>query len=220
MKIIVVGGGEIGSRLTKFLSDKKHDVILVERDDKLCQELADRLNIKVIHGDGTRSDVLEEAGIKKADVLVVATREDETNLLVCLVAKEVLKEGSKLRIISRASKDEYKKIFLKIGVDNIVSPETSTIEQLEDIIEPEISDLGKLYKSMLNLVEFEVGKKSEVIKKPVHRVEFPEESLVIAIKRKDQFIIPGENEKFEAGDKVIMIIKKTMQSRIEDIFKS
>jgi trk system potassium uptake protein TrkA len=215
MKIIVVGGGEIGSRLTKFLSDKKHDVVLVERDEKLCQELADRLNIKVIHGDGTRSDVLEEAGIKKADVLVVATREDETNLLVCLVAKEVLKEGSKLK----ASKDEYKKIFLKIGVDNIVSPETSTIEQLEDIIEPEISDLGKLYKSMLNLVEFEVGKKSEVIKKPANRVEFPEESLVIAIKRKDQFIIPGENEKFEAGDKVIMVLKKTMQSRIEEMFK-
>jgi trk system potassium uptake protein TrkA len=162
---------------------------------------------------------LEEAGIKKADVLVVATREDETNLLVCLVAKEVLKEGSKLKIISRASKDEYKKIFLKIGVDNIVSPETSTIEQLEDIIEPEISDLGKLYKSMLNLVEFEVGKKSEVIKKPANRVEFPEESLVIAIKRKDQFIIPGENEKFEAGDKVIMVLKKTMQSRIEEMFK-
>ncbi|MCK4497560.1 MAG: NAD-binding protein, partial [Candidatus Aenigmarchaeota archaeon] len=112
MKIIVVGGGEIGSRLVRFLSEKKHDVVLVEMDEELCQVLADNLNAMVIHGDGTKPDVLEEAGVKKADALVAVTSKDETNLLVCLVTREM----SNIRMITRTTKEEYKKIFLKIGV--------------------------------------------------------------------------------------------------------
>lgn len=219
MKIIVVGGGEIGSRLTKFLSEKKHDVVLVEKDEKLCQELADVLNIKVIHGDGTKPEVLEEAEIKKSNVLVVATSEDETNLLICLVARDIAKDVSKLKIIARASKEEYEKIFIKIGVDYIVSPETSTIEQLEDIIEPDISDLGKLYKSLLSLAEFEVKKKSMIVNKSIKQIEFPEESSVVAIKRKDALMIPKDSDRFKVGDNVIVILKKDMQSKIEEMFK-
>lgn len=219
MKIVVVGGGEIGSRLTSLLLEKKHDVVLVEKDKDRCQELADTLNIKVIHGDGTMPDVLEEAGVKKADTLVVSTRQDEINLLICLVARDMLKEMSKLKIITRASKEEYKKIFLRIGVDNIVSPETSTIEQLEGIIEPRVSDIGKLYKSMLSLVEFKVTRKSRVKDKVISKVEFPEESIVVAIRRKNNFIIPKETEKIKVGDRIIIILKKTTERRIAEMFK-
>jgi len=218
MKIIVIGGGEIGSGLTKLLSEKKHDVVLVEINNELCQELADDLNAKIIHGDGTRPDVLEEAGIKKAEALVVATGEDETNLLTCLVARETSKN---LRIIARATKEEYEKIFLKIGVNNIVSPETSTVEQLEAMItEPDIVDMAIIHEGMLELVELEAERGSEVVNKPITKIEFPKESLVVAIKRRDKFIIPQEEEKLRVGDKVIIIVRKTLEKKIKGMFKS
>lgn len=217
MKIIVIGGGEIGSRLTRLLSENKHDVVLVEIINELCQELADNLNATLIHGDGTKPDVLEEAGIEDADALVVATGEDETNLLSCLIAREM----SSLRIITRATKEEYKKIFLKIGVNSIVSPETSTVDQLEAMItEPDVVDMALIHEGNLELIELEVEKKSDVVNKPVTKIEFPKESLVVAIKRGEKFIIPEEEEKLMAGDKVIIIVRKTLEEKIRNIFKS
>ncbi len=216
MKIIVIGGGEIGSRLTRLLSENKHDVVLVEIINELCQELADNLNATLIHGDGTKPDVLEEAGIEDADALVVATGEDETNLLSCLIAREM----SSLRIITRATKEEYKKIFLKIGVNSIVSPETSTVDQLEAMItEPDVVDMALIHEGNLELIELEVEKKSDVVNKPVTKIEFPKESLVVAIKRGEKFIIPEEEEKLMAGDKVIIIVRKTLEEKIRGMFK-
>lgn len=216
MKIIVIGGGEIGSRLTRLLSENKHDVVLVEIINGLCQELADNLNATLIHGDGTKPDVLEEAGIEDADALVVATGEDETNLLSCLIAREM----SSLRIITRATKEEYKKIFLKIGVNSIVSPETSTVDQLEAMItEPDVVDMALIHEGNLELIELEVEKKSKVMNKPVTKIEFPKESLVVAIKRGEKFIIPEEEEKLMAGDKVIIIVRKTLEEKIRNMFK-
>ncbi len=216
MKIIVIGGGEIGSRLTRLLSENKHDVVLVEIINELCQELADNLNATLIHGDGTKPDVLEEAGIEDADALVVATGEDETNLLSCLVAREM----SSLRIITRATKEEYKKIFLKIGVNSIVSPETSTVDQLEAMItEPDVVDMALIHEGNLELIELEVEKKSDVVNKPITKIEFPKESLVVAIKRGEKFIIPEEEEKLMAGDKVVIIVRKTLEEKIRGMFK-
>ncbi len=216
MKIIVVGGGEIGSRLVRFLSEKKHDVVLVEMDEELCQVLADNLNAMVIHGDGTKPDVLEEAGVKKADALVAVTSKDETNLLVCLVTREM----SNIRMITRTTKEEYKKIFLKIGVNSIVSPETSTVEQLEAmIVEPDVADLAIMHKGLVDLMEFEVKDKSKLVNNAITKIEFPKESLVVAIKRMGKFIIPQEKEKLRVGDRVIIVVKKALEKKIKDMFK-
>ncbi|MFC2143793.1 potassium channel family protein [Candidatus Aenigmatarchaeota archaeon] len=218
MRIIVVGGGEIGSRLAKFLSEEKHDIVVIEKDTNLCQELADNLNAMVIHGDGTKSDVLKEAGIKKTDALVAVTGTDEANLLTCLVAKEISKD---IRMIARTTKDEYKKIFLKIGVSSIVSPETSTVEQLENmIVEPDVADLAIMHKGLVELVEFEVNEKSKVAGKSIKKIEFPKESLVVAIKRTGNFLIPEETERLRGGDRVIIVVKKTLEKKIRDMFKS
>jgi len=216
MRIIVVGGGEIGSRLTKFLSEKKHDVVLVEMNEELCQVLADNLNAMIIHGDGTKPEILEEAGIKKADALVAVASKDETNLLICLVAREM----SNLRMITRTTKEEYKKIFLKIGVNSIVSPETSTVEQLEAmIIEPDVADLAIMHKGLVDLMEFEVENKSKLVNKSIAKIEFPKESLVVAIKRMGKFIIPQEKEKLRVGDRVIVVVKKELEKKLKDMFK-
>jgi len=216
MRIMIVGGGEIGSGLTKSLSEKKQDIVLIERDEDLCKALADELNATVIHGDATEPDVLEEAGVKEADVLVVVTGEDEINLLVCLVAKEL----SNAAIITRATKEEYKKIFLKIGVSNVVSPETSTVEELKGmILEPNIVDMAIMHKGQLDLLELEVKKKSKAANRAVVKIELPMESLVVAIKREGSFIIPQETEKLKVGDSVVLIVRKDVEEKVREIFE-
>jgi len=216
MRIMIVGGGEIGSGLTKSLSKKKQDIVLIERDEDLCKALADELNATVIHGDATKPDVLEEVGVKEADVLVVVTGEDEINLLVCLVAKEL----SNAAIITRATKEEYKKIFLKIGVSNVVSPETSTVEELKGmILEPNIVDMAIMHKGQLDLLELEVKKKSKAANRAVVKIELPMESLVVAIKREGSFIIPQETEKLKVGDSVVLIVRKDVEEKVREIFE-
>ena len=71
----------------------------------------------------------------------------------------------------------------------------------------------------LSLAEFEVTKKSRIKEKTITKIEFPEESSVVAIKRKDNFIIPKDTEKLVVGDKVVIILKKESERRIAEMFK-
>jgi trk system potassium uptake protein TrkA len=88
MNIVIVGAGKVGYFLAKRLHQNKHIVSIIEKDRIVCDELARQLDILVINGDGCEPDILEQAGIARADVLAAVTGDDEDNLIICQVAKE------------------------------------------------------------------------------------------------------------------------------------
>jgi trk system potassium uptake protein TrkA len=77
MYILIVGAGKVGYYLAKQLRTGKHVVGIVEKDKALCESIAKELDALVINGDGCDSDILEEAGIKRADVVAAVTGDDE-----------------------------------------------------------------------------------------------------------------------------------------------
>ena len=87
MKIIVVGGGEIGTTLTTILSAEKHDVSVIENDPERAKEIASDTTALVLKGDGVDLDILKQAGIEKCDAIVATTGDDKVNLMVCQIAK-------------------------------------------------------------------------------------------------------------------------------------
>jgi trk system potassium uptake protein TrkA len=86
MYVTIVGGGQTGSKLAKRLANRGHNVSIVEKDETRAHELAAELDALIIHGSGADVDVLKDAGIDKADVLVALTDADEVNLMACEVA--------------------------------------------------------------------------------------------------------------------------------------
>lgn len=116
MDIIIIGGGKVGYYLLKSLH-KKHEVVLIEKNRAVCEKIAQEFNDLILWGDGTSLDVLKDASIENANVVVAATGKDEENIIICQIAKENFKIS---RTIARVNNPKNIKIFEQLGVDKTV----------------------------------------------------------------------------------------------------
>ena len=95
MKIIIVGAGRVGRNLAKTLSDEVNEVFLIDNNEERVAKSADKLDVKVIFGNGASPDTLLKAQVEEADLVLAVTTSDETNLVVCSIAESY---GAKRRI--------------------------------------------------------------------------------------------------------------------------
>jgi trk system potassium uptake protein TrkA len=195
MKVIVVGGGKIGEALSQLLVKEKHDVVVIEKDEKLAEELAERLDALVLHGDGTEKNILKDANIEKVDVVTAVTGDDKTNLMVCEFAKGV----NVPNIIARINQSDNEGIFTKIGITNLINTTTTAVLAFKKAME-------KPGKQLINLIaggkgevfEISVGKDSKFANKTV--ADVVKGFTVACIYRNDKFMIPKPDTKIKEGD--------------------
>jgi trk system potassium uptake protein len=123
MFVVIVGGGKVGSYLTRALLEQRHEVVMVEKEERKARMLEQLIEQKVtVVGDGCDPLVLERAGIGRADVVVADTGDDEDNLVVCLIAKK----NSKARCIARVNNPANKMIFESLDSESPVTVISST----------------------------------------------------------------------------------------------
>ena len=89
MRIVIIGAGNAGKNLAERLSNEQHDIVIVDRDPDKLASVQSQVDIQTVEGEGTDPFVLEEAGIRKADLLVAVTNRDEVNILTCAFANLV-----------------------------------------------------------------------------------------------------------------------------------
>ncbi|PZR56731.1 MAG: hypothetical protein DLM50_07830 [Candidatus Meridianibacter frigidus] len=136
MFILIVGGGKVGSYLTRALLAQNHEVVVVEKQERKARTLEALLetNVAVI-GDGCDPQVLQQAGISRADVVVADTGDDEDNLVVTLIAK---KHNSGARCIARVNNPRNKLIFESLDPDDPVAVISST-EIILDVLNEHVN---------------------------------------------------------------------------------
>ncbi|MEI8349436.1 MAG: NAD-binding protein [Candidatus Omnitrophota bacterium] len=203
MHIIVIGAGKVGYFLAKRLSDNKHTVSLIEKDQAVCEEIAKQLEILVINGDGCDPQILEQAGVVRADVLAAVTGDDEDNLIICQLAKE---KFNVRRTVGRVNNPDNEKTFAELGIDVPVD-DTKIIAK---IIEEEVS-----FSDFVNLLSFKRGKlaivrvdlppDSPVIHKPIQEIAWPQNSVLVSVLRAEEVLIPKGDTMLEPGDDVIAL---------------
>lgn len=215
MYVIIVGGGKMGYSLAKELAIEKHDVVIVEADEKRCQKLARELNATIIHGNGTELKTLEEAGLEKADAVVALTPRDEVNLMVCLMAKN----KKHCKTAARVSQPEYEKVFKELGIDIVVYPEVAAADYLEELLtKPGVVDLAFISRGNAVILEFDVKKGSKAIGKEIRELEYPRGSLIIGIYEDDNLIFPSPETRIKEGDRVLVIAKNEVVDKVRKIF--
>lgn len=135
MFVLIVGGGKVGSYLTRALLKQGHEVVMVEKEERKARVLEQLIDQKVtVVGDGCDPLVLEQAGLKRADVVVADTGDDEDNLVVCLISKK----NAKARCIARVNNPANKMIFDSLDRENPVTIISST-EIILDTISKQIT---------------------------------------------------------------------------------
>ena len=157
MKIIVVGCGKIGEALVGRLNAESHDITVVDEDHAKVQSVANKYDALGIVGNGATRDVLQEAGVNKADLLIAVTGSDEINLLCCLMAK---KRGN-CRTIARVKSPEYfsDAPYLKeeLGLEMIINPEYATASEITRILNfPSAINIETFAKGRVELLKFKL----------------------------------------------------------------
>src|SRR5436190_16099493 len=100
MRIVIVGGGEIGLGLSRALAPR-HDVVVIDHAASIVDRFA-TLDVQVIVGNGTNPDILQQAGVAASDFVIAATGMDEVNVLAALITRRL---GS-ARTICLTSRDD------------------------------------------------------------------------------------------------------------------
>src|SRR5581483_11873201 len=158
MYIIIGGGGDVGYYLTRNLLNHGHEVLLLEKQTARYQTLSDELGQAVFKGDACEARTMEEAGARRADVVIAVTGEDEDNLVICQMAK---KRFNVARTIARLNNPKHELIFQKLGIDISVTPTQSILSLTEaELPGTPFVTLMTLKRAGLELMEIRVPAES------------------------------------------------------------
>lgn len=212
-KVIVVGGGDVGFSLSKELESMGYVVKLIERNEKRCEYLAEKLTKTiVIQGDGTDRSILEEENISDMDAFISVTNDEEANILTALLAKQLGVE----RAISLIDKEEYINMVSEIGVDVTVSPRLESVSSiLQFVRRGNILSVTELKDERVEAIETVAMETSDITDKPLSKVKFPKGVRIGPILRNNQIIFPTGDTVIYPQDKLVIFAIRESISKVE-----
>ncbi|MFH1125046.1 MAG: Trk system potassium transporter TrkA, partial [Pseudomonadota bacterium] len=214
-RVIIVGAGETGSALAAALDQTKLNVKIIDKDSQRCAALAEKLErVIVINGDGTDRNLLQEENISDVDFMVAVTGDEESNVLISLLAKGL---GAK-RNITRISKLSYIPLVSAIGIDTVVSSRLSAIRAiLQYIRRGKIISVAPLKGEHAEAIEAEALETSDIVNIALSKVKFPKGALVGAVVRGDEIIIPRGDTVIKAKDRLIIFALQKVVPKLEKL---
>jgi trk system potassium uptake protein TrkA len=204
MYIIVIGGGRLGYYLLKELLKEGHEVLVLEKDARVCKTITDELGSVCFRGDGCEAATLAEVGTGRADMFIAVTGDDEDNLVACQVAKH---KHNVPRTIARLRNPKNAALFKKLGVDVTVSSTDLIIEAIErEVPTHPVTQLMSLEEKGLVLVDVKIPANSSTVGKAVKDLSLPKDSkLALIIPAEGSAHVPAGNTVLKAGDQIIAV---------------
>ena len=220
--IMIVGGSKTALYLAEQLSKKRYNVKLLESNKEKAEELAEILpRVTVIHGNGTRHDILMEEGLEAMDAFVSLTNVDEENMVVSMFASKMKVK----KTITQIKSDDLIAMLAELGIRNNVSPKhvvadriTSYIRALANKRGSNVLTLYHLVSDRVEALEFAAKTQEKFYDKPLRELRIKENCLIACIIRKNQVMIPDGNSHIELGDNVIVVTTHKNFDDLTDIF--
>ena len=208
MYIIIAGGGIIGGELARTLLAHRHDVVVIDPDPDVCKRLYAETGIMAIRGSAGSIDLLKEAGIDKADVVVAATPHDIENLSCAILAKSLKVPV----VISRMRDANYENAYKVAGVDRIVRVADLMVNQIiMDIENPLVRRVAIIAGGRATVFTVTVPEDADVdhcaLKDIALRPHFPGQCTIAGIYRasESRFMVPRGEEVLYAGDEIYIV---------------
>ena len=202
MFIIIAGAGRLGVLLAKKLKEDNHRVTIIDKSEVICHKLAEELkSVLIIQGDATSPQILKEAKVEKADVLVSTTSSDADNIIICNIAKDVF---SIKRTVSRVNNPQHLLLYKHMDVD-VPIDSTSILARIveEEASFSDVMNLLSIKKGRLSIVRVDIPQGSPVVNKTLKDVSLPANSVLISIIRGPEIIVPSGTTKILVGDEII-----------------
>lgn len=207
MNIVIVGAGEVGYHLADILSREEHRVSVIDPDPSKSRRLMESLDVQVVVGDGTRADVMTQAGASKADLLVTVTDSDRTNMLSSVMARALGAKRIIMRLRDMAVLTSYRYFYKQtLGFDVVLSTEELAAEEiLETVRERHALEVESFADGRVQLRRLRLREESDLTKAPIADLRLPGGVLVVAVARKELFFLPAGDSQLAVGDQVYVI---------------
>ena len=221
MYIVINGGGKVGEYLANVLLNSGNEVAVIERDE----ETADRLSMTlegaylVICGDGCDSVYQEDAGIRKTDVFVAATGQDDNNLVSCEIASRIYGVP---RCIARVNAPKNQRLFRALGIESI-----SSTEMIANLIEEEtlmgsvnvVSSLthGDVVLTEISVPHMRNHSNDEGVL--AYDVDMPDQSIIVAVSTVNDVEVVGEETRLFPGDTAIIASDRDKVAEVREVFR-
>jgi trk system potassium uptake protein TrkA len=205
MRIVIVGGGEVGYALAESLA-ARHDVVVIDQSRDVCDRF-EKLDVQFLLGGGTSRDVLTRARVEHAELFIACTGLDEVNIVACGMANQL---GSPETIcfvsredVLRGGDQEGLALF---GTNRVAWPEALLAEDIARVVAtPGSIDAEEFADGAVQLREYRLDPGSPLIDRALASVSFPAGSLIIAVRRDDHFFIPHGDAVLSAGDRFVVM---------------
>ena len=168
----------------------------------------------IIQGDGSKAEIIEQAGVKNIDVAIAASNDDGRNVIVALQAKRI----GIPKVIAIVQDPDYMPLLEEKGIVTISVP-WSTATMVENYLDrPGVAQLFEIGSGVASLLGVNVEEKAVVVGKLIREINIPKECVVAAIIRENIFVVPRGNTKIEVKDHVIFVGPTATIKKAQDIF--
>jgi trk system potassium uptake protein TrkA len=214
--VIIVGGGKVGTKVAKNLSELGISVKLIEHDRERAKEIAEELpDVMVFNGDATDSETLKEAGVSSADYFLALTGDDENNVLSALLAKHL---GAK-RATVLYYKSDYINVIEAIGVDRAISVRLATANEILSLLRiGGVAHVALVEEGKAEVLEFDITKDTKIAGIALKDVGFPSGAIVGIVARGNDIIIPRGDYVPMVGDRLVVFALPQAVKKVEKIF--
>ncbi len=218
MKVIIVGGGQVGTYLASLLNSGGHDIRVIEYREKNFHKLERELPPELlVFGYGSDPEVLERAGIAEADVVAAVTAEDEINLVVSTLAKM---EFGVPRVIARVNNPKNAWLYNSgMGVDVGVN-QADLIAHLvvEEMNLVDMFTLMKLNQGNYSIVQIKVDSGAKAANQLIKDLSIPKKTVLVAITRSEEVIIPKGDTMILVDDEIMLLADEESRAELKNIF--
>lgn len=220
MYIVVIGIGEVGKHLLSVWENEGHDVVAIDRNSSAVAYASEHFDVATLEGYGASEDILQQAGVAQADLVVAVSDHDEVNLIAALAAKQ---QGAK-RVVARVQGNEWANWregvrYGLLGVDVVINPRVLVGQELGRVARSHGAvDVIDLADDRVELVEMTMT--SRMANKPLAKIALPEQTLVAAYVRDGELVVPGGADVLLPGDTVYLIGRPSAILQAEDIFST
>ncbi|MBZ6493986.1 Trk system potassium transporter TrkA [Natrinema longum] len=205
MYVIIVGAGEVGRSIAANL-EETHDVVVVDQDADVVDELTYSLDVLTIRGDGTDLEVLREAGLEQAGLVIACTDNDETNAVVCGAAKATAEVFTIARVRRRTLLETWQGSQGAFGVDFMVCTDLLTAQAIFRISGlPSAHDVDTFAGGLIRMAEFDIPPESPIADRTVSDADCYDSLTFAAIFRDNEMVVTRGDTVIRAGDRVVVI---------------
>ena len=209
MRVIIVGAGEVGFEIAKFLSAENIDVVVIDQSKDKLRRVSEKLDVSVIEGEGGAPSVLKTAGAEIADILLAVTNIDETNMIACLIANvmfQIPRNVARIRNLEYIGNDL---LLQSIGINPAISPEVEAGKAVIRLLEaPFAVDVEDFEDGKVKVIGFRISSDSKFIGNELKNLELTEPKVLVgAIQRGDEIIIPTGSDTLKKDDIIFLPLK-------------